>query len=321
MNYENNYTIQEKEYISHKIKPITLEKASRDFENLRKIGLNAGNTSPRCRIGNDCVDCFTFAERLNTKGKYNASFYDFLQNIEDFKKKKFIQTMLIYYQNVKNKNQTKNSYVVYKEVYNICISAINIFRPLVAMEIYARFKPSTVLDFSCGWGGRLVGACVLNVPRYIGIDINKNLEPCYQKMCNFLHDKTTTEISMYYQDAITIDYSSLEYDMVFTSPPYFFLEKYSHNNTYQNSKIEMKTTFYEPLFKKTYESLKKGGVYCLNVNQEIYDTICIHLFGKANEEIVLKKSKRQNEYNESIYIWIKNNESKFIITPFCNNVK
>ena len=303
MEYQNTYTLEEKEDISQKIKPITLEKASQDFANLQKIGMNAANTSPRCRIGNDCVDCFTFVERLNTKGKYNANFYDFLQNVEKFKKKKFIQTMLIYYDAVKNKNKTKNEYVVYKEVYNICISAINLFRPLVAMEIYARFKPTAVLDFSCGWGGRLMGACALNVPKYIGIDINKNLEPCYKKMCDFLQNKTNTETTMYFQDALTMDYSSLEYDMVFTSPPYFFLEQYSHNKSYNNSKTEMKTKFYQPLFKKTFESLKKGGVYCLNVNQEIYTNICVGLFGKADEEIPLKKSKRQNEYSESIYIW------------------
>jgi tRNA1(Val) A37 N6-methylase TrmN6 len=303
MNIENTYCIEEKQQIAQQIKPITLERATEDFEQLRKIGFNAGNTSSRSRIGNDCVDYFTFAERLNTKGKYNANFYDFLQNIEEFKKKKFIQNMLIYYENVKNKNQTKNQYVVYKEVYNICISAINLFRPLVAMEIYARFRPKCVLDFTCGWGGRLIGACALNVPKYIGIDINKNLESDYQKMTHFLKDKTTTDISLYFEDAVTFDYSSLEeYDMVFTSPPYFFLEKYSKNKNYE-SKASMKTNFYEPLFKKTYESLKKGGVYCLNVNHEIYTDICVGLWGEADEEIPLKKSKRQNEYSESIYIW------------------
>jgi len=301
------YSNLEKEEIAKKIKPITLEKILRDFTSLKNIGTNASNMSSRSRIGNDVVDYFTFTERLNTKGKYNASFYDFLQNLDEFKKKKFIQNMLTYYVEVKNKNNTKNEYVVYKEVYNICISAINIFRPIVSMEIYSRFKPTSILDFTCGWGGRLIGACALNVPRYIGIDMNTNLEPCYQKMCEFLKDKalTTTEIEIYFLNALDFDYSTIEYDMVLTSPPYYFLEKYSHNTCYE-SKAEMKTQFYEPLFKKTYQHLKIGGTYCLNVNPDIYTNVCLELFGAADYEIPLKKSKRQNEYSESIYIWLKN---------------
>ena len=72
------------------------------------------------------VDYFTFIQRLETKGKYDVNFFEFLHRIDEFKKKKFIQTMLTYYKDVKNKNNKKNEYVVYKEVYNICISAINV---------------------------------------------------------------------------------------------------------------------------------------------------------------------------------------------------
>ena len=314
---QEEYSPQEKQDIAFNIKPISIERVKKDFENLQTIDLM--KISSRCLIGNDVVDYFTFVERLNTKGKYNANFYDFLWNIEEFKKKKFIQNMLTYYETTKNKNNTKNQYIVYKEVYNICISAINIFRPIIAMEIYTRFKPTSILDFTCGWGGRLVGACALNIPRYIGIDINQNLKPCYEKMVGFLQEpeedqtllSTTdipltkkTDIQIFIQDALTFDYQNIEYDMVFTSPPYFSLEKYSNNVIYE-SKEEMKSLFYIPLFQKTFQHLKEGGHYCLNVNQEIYSEICIPLFGEAIYEIPLKKSKRQNNYSESIYVWTK----------------
>ena len=68
--------------------------------------------SPRCRTGNDVVDHFTFEERLKTKGKYNINFYEFVERIEEFKQKNFIQNMLTYYENVKNKNKQKNNMVV-----------------------------------------------------------------------------------------------------------------------------------------------------------------------------------------------------------------
>lgn len=291
--------------ISRKIKNITESIAIQDFIDLQQIGQNAETMSPRCRKGNDIVDYFTFCQRLDTKGKYNASFFDFLENMEEFKKKKFIKNMLQYYEEVKNKNKTKNEFIVYKEVYNICISAINIFRPLMAMEVYAKYQPTAVLDFCAGWGGRLVGACALNVKEYIGIEINKDLEESYTKLTSFMKEeerKVDTKIKMYFEDATKFDFSKIVYDMVLTSPPYYSLEKYPNNEIYK-SKKEMNAQFYEPLIKNSYKYLKPGGHFCLNINKEIYDDVCIPVLGPATTIMPFKKSKRQNEYSECIYIW------------------
>jgi hypothetical protein len=311
-NIQDKFTIIEKIEIANKIKPISLEEAEDDFIKLQKIGINAENMSPRCRTGNNIVDYFTFVERLNTKGKYDVNFYEFLTHIEDFKQKKFIATMIKYYNEVKNKNNTKNEYIVLKEIYNICITAINIFRPLVAMEIYSKYKPTCVLDFCAGWGGRLIGAYALNIPEYIGIDINCNLEKHYNQINCFFNDKerkerlkVETQFKMFYESAVTFDYSKISYDMVLTSPPYYFLEKYSNNVIY-DSKTEMKDNFYIPVITNTFTHLKENGYYCLNVNEQIYEDICVNILGKAHQKISLKKSKRQNEYTEFIYIWKKN---------------
>ena len=297
----------DKVMIAKYIKNISHADAIADFQELKSIGINASSKSYRCLIGNNTVDYFTFPERLNTKGKYNVSFYEFFENIEVFKKKKFIANMLQYYETVKNKNKTKNNYIVLKEVYNICISAINIFRPLVAMEIYAKFKPTSVLDFTCGWGGRLVGACALDIPRFTGLDINTNLTNPYLELAHFLKSScmTKTNIQLLITDAVTFDYSSIEYDMVLTSPPYFFLEKYSNNEVYNHDKDEMIEQFYKPVIKNTYQHLSQGGHYCLNVNKDLYENVCLPLLGKATEVIPLKKSKRQNMYTEYIYVWLK----------------
>ena len=302
------YSDVEKETISNSIKPISLKNATEDFNKLKLLSDNfvkdPFNISPRCRIGNNIVDFFTFTERLNTKGKYDVNFFEFISNIDEFKKKKFISNMLKYYEDVKNKNKTKNNYIVLKEVYNICISAINIFRPLVAMEIYVKYKPNSVLDFTCGWGGRLVGACALNIPNYIGIDINTNLLNPYLKMKSFFNNISETNVDIFFENAVDFDYSKITYDMVLTSPPYYFLEKYSNNECYA-SKTEMKNKFYIPVFSNTYKYLKTGGHYCLNINKEIYEDICVDLLGVANDFIPLKKSKRQNNYEEFIYVWYK----------------
>jgi len=304
------FTDIEKVSISKSIKMISLKDASEDFNKLKILGdnfvKNGSNISSRCRTGNNIVDYFTFTERLNTKGKYDINFFEFITNIDEFKKKKFIANMLKYYEDVKNKNKTKNNYTVLKEVYNICISAINIFRPLVAMEIYAKYNPKRVLDFTCGWGGRLVGACALNIPNYIGIDINTNLLNSYLEMKSFFNNVSETNVDIFFENAAEFDYSQINYDMVLTSPPYYFLEKYSNNKTYNNSKNEMKNKFYIPVFSNTYKYLQQGGHYCLNINKEIYEDICIPLLGIATDIIPFKKSKRQNNYEEFIYVWYKN---------------
>ena len=294
----------EKKNIANKIKNISIIDIEKEMNQLIEIGKNANTIGPRSRIGNNVVDYFTFLQRLETKGKYDTNFFEFLENIEEFKKKKFIQTMLIYYKDVKNKNKTKNDYIVYKEVYNICISAINIMRPLNCMEIYTKYNTKRVLNFCAGWGGSTVAAAALNLDAFYGVEINKELKESYDNMVSYLKTKSATFFEILICDAVNVDYSKMSYDTVFSSPPYYFLEKYANNVKY-NSKKEMDEKFYKPLFTKTYNGLQIGGHYIINICKEVYDNVLKNLLGEANEIIPLKKSKRQNNYTEMVYVWKK----------------
>ena len=297
--------IEEKKTIANAIKDISLNDVDTEFVELVKIGKNAHTIGPRSRIGNNVVDYFTFVQRLETKGKYDASFFDFLQNIDEFKKKKFIQNMLTYYKEVKNKNGTKNDYIVYKEVYNICISAINIMRPLNCMEIYTKYNAKRVLNFCAGWGGSTVAAAALQLDAFYGVEINIGLKPAYDNMVShFESKKVGTKFDIQFGDAAATDYSTMVYDTVFSSPPYYFIEKYAHNIAY-SSKADMDERFYKPVFSKTYNGLQKGGHYIINVCKEVYDRVLKDLLGEALETFPLKKSKRQNDYTEMVYVWRK----------------
>lgn len=295
----------DKQFIANQIKPITLDDVDKEMNQLINIGTGACNIGPRSRIGNNVVDYFTFVKRLETKGKYDASFFDFLQNLDGFKKKKFIQTMLTYYAEVKNKNGQKNEYIVLKEVYNICISAINIMRPLNCMEIYVKYKGTRVLNFCAGWGGSTIAAAALGLETYYGVEINSDLSEPYKNMVKYLATKSPTKIEIVIGDALDVDYSVLVYDLVFASPPYYSLEKYPHNTKYE-SKREMDDKFYKPLFERTYNGLQIGGHYIINVCKEVYDKVLKELLGPAHESFPLKKSKRQNDYTEMVYVYKKN---------------
>ena len=293
-----------KTQIANKIKDITVDDLEDDMGKLIQIGKDAYTTSSRSRIGNNVVDYFTFRQRLETKGKYDINFFEFIQNIEEFKKKKFIQTMLTYYKDVKNKNNTKNEYIVLKEVYNICISAINIMRPLNCMEIYTKYKAKRVLNFCAGWGGSAVAAAALNLDAYYGVEINSDLKQPYDNMITFLQTKCATKFENIICDAVDVDYSNMNYDTVFSSPPYYFLEKYANNVKYV-SKKDMDEKFYRPLFAKTHNGLQPGGHYIINVCKEVYDNVLKGLLGDAHESFPLKKSKRQNNHTEMVYVWVK----------------
>ena len=302
---KENYTKEEKIAIAKHIKDIKIEHVEEEMNKLIKIKEKAETISERSKIGNDVVDYFTFLQRLETKGKYNVNYFEFLVNLGTFREKKFIQTMLKYYEDVKNKNKTKHEYKVLKEVYNICISAINIMRPLNCMEIYTRFNAKRVLNFCAGWGGSAVAASALNLEAYYGIEVNKDLKKPYDDMVTYLRTKSNTEFNIHICDAVIFDYSSIEYDTIFSSPPYYFIEKYANNIGYK-SKKEMDEKFYNPIFSKSYNGLKKGGHFIINVCKEVYDNVLKNLLGEAYIIFPLKKSKRQNNYTEMVYVWHKN---------------
>lgn len=303
----STFTQQEKMEIARHIKNINMQDVEKDMNTLIQIGENANTISERSKIGNNTVDYFTFVSRLETRGKYNIHYFDFLTNIEEFKKKKFIQNMLTYYNDIKNKNNTKHQYKVYKEVYNICISAINIMRPLNCMEIYTRYRAKRVLNFCAGWGGSTVAASALNIDAWYGIEINADLQEPYSKMLSYLRTKSNTELNIWFCDALHFDYSTIQYDTVFCSPPYYHLERYANNVDYP-SKKEMNDAFYKPVFMKSFEHLKPDGYYIINICKEVYDNVLVGLFGHAHEMFPLKKSKRQNNHTEMVYVWHKLNE-------------
>ena len=301
----------QKEQIVQEIHPISEEDIEKSWNKLRNLKCKGAiAASAGIQIGNDVVDKFTLIERLHTKGHTGIDFYTFWYNRNHFRKVGYVKNMLEYYQNRDISEIRK-----WKYIFNLYFSSISIFRPVMSMEIYCTFRPRiAVLDPTMGWGGRLVGACALDLPKYIGIDANVHLDPLYRDMCSFLLPRSKTKIELFFQDALTVDYSQLAYDMVFTSPPYYNIEVYRKGDTKDSkknnkTKEEWNETFYKPLLERTWTYLQSPGYYILNVPQEVYDTACIPILGKASRKIALKKQKRTKSaaktYEEFIYVWKK----------------
>lgn len=191
----------EKDFIVEQLKPLTVEDIRNEMKELILIGANIKTVKPLSRIGNNIVDFFTLKQRLETKGKMNISFYDFVEQFETFKRKKYIQTMICFYE----KHERENKYVLMKKIYDICINAINIMKPLTCVEVFKKYESRKVLNFCSGWGAAPVACAALNLEAYIGIEINKSLEGPYERMIDFMHGYSDTSFNMIFEDCLNVD--------------------------------------------------------------------------------------------------------------------
>jgi hypothetical protein len=106
--------------------------------------------------------------------------------------------------------------------------------------------------------------------------------------------------------------------MVFTSPPYFKktkpTEKYEQMPEYAD-RDDFNERFLFPVIRNTYEHLKTGGVYALNIPIDMYEDVKTVL-GATKEKIPLVLRPRGktaknfgSEYKEFIYVWRKGGAS------------
>lgn len=284
----------------------TIKSIKKDFNQLKV--LSTADVLPiNSQVGSKTTNHFTLSQRLRTKGCKGISFLKFYIDFDEvYSSQKPVKKMLEYYQRVGRiiPDDFENLVKIKKYIFNCYYGAINIFRPIVAIDLFRRFNPKCVLDPCCGWGGRLIAAAAFDVPEYIGIDNNHHLAVPYKNMMDFLKDKTSTKMTFINDDCLKVDYLFLGYDMVFTSPPYYNIEIYGDEPPYK-TKDEWDKLFYKPLIERTYEYLQPNGVFCLNVNDEIYNRACIPVLGECYASIPLSKRNRNNEYSESLYIWHK----------------
>jgi tRNA1(Val) A37 N6-methylase TrmN6 len=233
----------------------------------------------------------------------------FINNPEEYLSQNSYNCLIRILTNIINEN-----YRIYKTYifYNTYIFHFSIFKPLIAKYLYQIYKPTSILDFSMGWGGRLVGAMSIPNIKYIGYDTNINLQEPYNKMINDFEWNNRT--SLYFEDSSTADFSIHNYDMVFTSPPYYDLEIYSNMPVY-NSFEEWINRFLKPVITNSYRYLKNGGYFCINVNKICYEEI-IKILGKETTIIsihnntnhihnIKKSMKKGNIYTDKIFVWYK----------------
>ena len=154
------------------------------------------------------------------------------------------------------------------------------FRPTAAHAIYDIFLEdfnATVWDPCAGFGGRMLGALKSDkVKTYIGNDPSTaayiGLISCLQHI-EEQDSKLGKNIHLLKATAEEVEHPLLKdnsIDLVFTSPPYFDLEKYSEEDTQSYLKYpsydEWLSGFMKTLCEKAYRVLKPGRKFILNIN-------------------------------------------------------
>ena len=132
------------------------------------------------------------------------------------------------------------------------------FCPLILVKIVKLFKSKNILDFSSGWGDRLVGACLCDdfIKSYTGIDPNKRLFTGYKKIIKEFVPKN----NIYKYEMINgcaediIDNFKRKFDLILTSPPYYNLEIYSDDKKQSINKYKSFDLWYENFLLKSINS-------------------------------------------------------------------
>ena len=150
------------------------------------------------------------------------------------------------------------------------------FRPATAKALYELYGKDNckVLDTSSGFGGRLLGFFTAkNTSEYVGIDPN-TADSCNRfilYMSRYFNKKAYVN-KIGSEDFTVENYPQYEnyFDISFTSPPYFNIERYSDDITQSHVKFNTYDSWVDGFYRNTiYNScnaLKLDGVFAINIS-------------------------------------------------------
>ena len=136
------------------------------------------------------------------------------------------------------------------------------------VSLYYYFKPKNILDFSAGWGDRLISAISLDI-KYTGVDPSNCMKPVYDNIIEKLAtNKNNYKIyNIPFQDT---NFDKEQFDFIFSSPPFFKLEIYESSvtqSTFSYSDLnDWINNFLYVLIYKCNKYLEKNGHFCIHIS-------------------------------------------------------
>lgn len=149
------------------------------------------------------------------------------------------------------------------------------FRPSLIVGFIKMFNSQSVLDISVGWGDRLIGCIAYGQNnnqeiQYVGTD-PADMHDDYKKIIEFFAGTTDKYITIKspFETAVL---PKRNYDLVFSSPPFFDLELYiGDNQSYHNRTLQQWfDDFLMVSLKKAYDALIPSGHMVLYIS-DVYN--------------------------------------------------
>jgi 16S rRNA G966 N2-methylase RsmD len=199
-----------------------------------------------------------FTEHIRVKCKFG----NYLSPLEYYKKNKY-----------KIHKETLNNVIKMRENISLNVRHCNNFKISVVLTILKLFNVKKYLDISAGWGDRLLASLLYGVKLYCGVDPNKDLHKHYNEMITTFTSNKKRFIMI--EDGFeTAKLPNVKFDMVFSSPPFFNLEKYSNYENdsftkYNNEKIWCDNFLMVSIY-KAYDYLENNGHMILYIYSSPY---------------------------------------------------
>ena len=190
--------------------------------------------------------------------------------------------------------------------FNYKLAKSTMYRPQMAKMVVSNLGAKRVLDPCAGWGGRMLG-CVSAGAEYVAFEPNSETYEGLLKLIKLLGIEDKVRIIK--DSALEMDkYDIGEFDLILTSPPYFDLEVYSHEDTQSINGCDTYKMwvdkFLNPLINLGLNHLKLNGWSCWNVHNvgkmKMIDDVKVIHEGYNNQKVFsVTSSKRQTNQTVS----------------------
>lgn len=231
----------------------------KDWKNLRKWSTNTNTINSASRIGMKISEyfCPNFYDIENSSGVSFKSLW----------KAKNLEKILRW-----NRKSHSTPYLseIKRGIYFCCgLPKSTMYRPQMMKLACIKYNPRIVLDPCAGWGGRMLGAVSYGA-HYIGFEPNTVTYDNLKRIVKFLNIES--KVTLICDDARNMNnYDIPKVDLLLTSPPYFDLEVYSHEDTQSIKNTptyqSWADNFLKVIIKAGLDRLNGNGVSCWNVGK------------------------------------------------------
>jgi hypothetical protein len=147
------------------------------------------------------------------------------------------------------------------------------FKPMNARAVWEHICPvwgGRVLDFSAGFGGRMMGAMTSRMRyHYTGIDPNTKTYVGLQALGALISDVVGTDSEVHCIGSEDFVPDAGTYNAAFSSPPYFNCERYNDEPTQCYNKFTNLDAWFEqyaePTLRMVHTALAPDSIYAVNI--------------------------------------------------------